>query len=494
VTLTTRLSWFFLAALAVVLLGFSITLYVLAHVYLHRQSDERLNAVLGTLAACVEIGPDGMLEWEPAQHNLTFSQAAFGDQVLWQISDDKGIIVDRSKPGGADDILAEAPERLHTNQRSTERLDKQGTPWQLGQRVVQPWQPASATAVGAGPDSRTTEKTYPALLISAAIPLDAVQAALQQLAGTLVGLSLGVWVLALFAGRLVCRRALGPLRQMAVYAGEINANNLGQRLPAISSQDELQDLNRAINSLLDRLQDSFQRQRRFTGDASHQLRTPLAVILGQVEVALRRERSPEEYRRALTTVHYKSKHLRCIVEALLFLARTDNEALLPERQCIDLTSWLSEQVRAWSDHERGQDIRLEGAPAESCAVNVQPVLLGELLNILIDNACKYSPAGTPITIRLGRAAQLVSLQVEDQGCGITDADIPHLFTPFFRSAAARRLGVDGFGLGLSIAKRIAEAFGGTLSVSSPAGRGCGVTLTLECADNGVGESYDFDRL
>src|SRR5262249_6824630 len=138
----------------------------------------------------------------------------------------------------------------------------------------------------------------------------------------------------------------------------MDAGDLGQRLPGVRSGDELEDLSRAFNSLLERLQESFERQRRFTGDASHQLRTPLAAMLGQVEVALRRERPAAEYQRILTSVKEQGERLRRIVESLLFLARADAEARLPDRERLDLRPWLVAHLRSWSDHPRTGDLVL----------------------------------------------------------------------------------------------------------------------------------------
>jgi signal transduction histidine kinase len=501
-TLTTSLSLFFLTTLALVLGGFSVTVYLLAGTYLHGQSDERLDASLNTLVAAIDVGPDG-LEWEPTQRRLNLGPAAFGDQVLWLIGDDQGRIVDRSKQDIAEDFLAEAAERLRQSERSTKRLDWQGQRWQFRQRWIQAPSQAPAKRASTEPNQHDDGKRYPALSITAGVPLGPVQATLRLLAATLAGLSVAIWLAAMLAGRVVCRRALLPVTRMAATAREMDANNLEQRLPALATKDELEDLTRAFNSLLDRLRDSFERQQRFTGDASHQLRTPLAAILGQIEVALRRERSPEEYQRVLATVQRQAEHLRQITEALLFLARADTEARLPEREHLDLMDWLPEHLRGWSEHERAKDIHLEcnlvGAAVvngkssgsathdsplttyPSCGIEVQPALLGELLNILMDNACKYSPAGTPITIRLQREEQAVCVQVEDEGSGIAESDLPHLFTPFFRSAQTRRLGVDGFGLGLSIARRLAGAFGGALTVTSRIGHGSCFTLRLAAA-------------
>jgi signal transduction histidine kinase len=271
---------------------------------------------------------------------------------------------------------------------------------------------------------------------------------------------------------------------MAAAARIMDGADLEQRLPGTANGDELEDFARAFNSLLDRLQESFERQRRFTGDASHQLRTPLTAILGQIEIALRRERPAEDYRDVLTTVQRQADRLRQIVESLLFMARADAEAQLPNRERVNLGEWLRAHLRAWASHPRGVDLVFDGATV-ALWVEVQPLLLGELVNVLLDNACKYSPAGKPITIALGHAADAVELAVHDEGCGIAADEVPHLFRPFFRSAEARRRGIEGLGLGLAVAKRLADALGGTLMVTSHVGLGSRFSLRLRAADAAV---------
>src|SRR5207302_10565907 len=130
------------------------------------------------------------------------------------------------------------------------------------------------------PEAQDEGRKYPVLGITAGLLLEPVRTALQQLLGALVGLSVGIWLVALFAGRAVCRRALRPVTIMAATARQMNVDDLGSRLPTTSHGDELEDLSRAFNGLLDRFQEAVERQRRFTGDASHQLRTPLTAILG----------------------------------------------------------------------------------------------------------------------------------------------------------------------------------------------------------------------
>src|SRR5580700_7803388 len=161
-TVNNRLSLFFLTTLALVLLGFSVTLYFLARMYLHRQSEERLEGALNTLVAAVEVGPGG-LEWEPAERHLNLGPDTFGDQVLWLISDHQGRIVDRSRQTIAEDFLAEASEHLRIKHRSAKRLDWQGERWQFRQRWIQPVGDESAKSVGLESSSRKDEKKYPAL-------------------------------------------------------------------------------------------------------------------------------------------------------------------------------------------------------------------------------------------------------------------------------------------------------------------------------------------
>jgi signal transduction histidine kinase len=302
---------------------------------------------------------------------------------------------------------------------------------------------------------------------------------LRFLAWTLCGVSLGIWFCSLVGGRLVCRQALRPISRMAESARDMNAADLSTRLPLEATGDQLEDLSRSFNSLLARLHESFERQRRFTGDASHQLRTPLTAILGQIEVALRRHRGVEEYQRVLTSVQNQATHLRQIVESLLFLARADEEARLAGLETIELGNWAKQYQQSLSEHARARDIRIESDLAPPAFVRVQPVMFGELVNVLIENACKYSSPGTPVTLRVeSGGSDRVQLTIEDCGCGIEESDLPHVFEPFYRSPHALRQVAAGVGLGLAIAKRLAETFGGSLAVRSTLGKGSIFTISL----------------
>jgi two-component system, OmpR family, sensor kinase len=476
-TFTTRLNLFFLAALAVVLIGFSAALYLLASSYLHRQDEQRLAAALSTLVAAAEVGPEGVV-WDLTERRLNLGEHTLGGQVVWSVSDDQGKMLDQSKEYEGDKVVAAMSAM--SQDFSFVRMHIDGEPWQVyRQRVASPH--VESTGSNSNLVAHDDEPKYPAVSIAAAVSIAPTSATLRNLAVSLVGLSAGVWLVSLVLSRAMCRGALAPLTKMVAAAREMDASHLVQRLPVANTRDELEALSVAFNSLLDRVQESYERQRRFSGDASHQLRTPLAAIMGQAEVALRRERSTDEYRRVLATIQQTSRQLTRIVESLLFLARADADATWPDRQSVDLAGWLPEHLQNWAESNRFVDIDFCDEAGEPCVAEVHPVLLGELVNILVDNACKYSPPGTPITLRLRRAGSRIYLDVEDLGPGLAEAELARLFTPFFRSPDARRRPVDGVGLGLSIARRLATCFGGELTATSRAGAGCRFTLTLPTA-------------
>ena len=462
-TLTTRLTVVALAALAVVLAGFSTALYVVASDHLHRRADDRLAAAVNVLVAAAEVKPDGV-EWEPAERRLLVGPGAGGDGVVWSVTDAGGNAVDKAVPADAADFLADAAAHLRETQQPAKKVRWQKGRWLVRQERVDAANPALAFTPPAGP-----EQKHPALVVTAGTSLEPVRATLRELAAVLATVSLAVWVLAAVAGRAVCRWALKPVTRMADAARDMTAADLAVRLPTAPARDELADLAAAFNALLGRVQEAFERQRGFTAEASHQLRTPLTALLGQVEVALRRERDGAEYQRVLGSVHRQADRLRKVVESLLFLARSDADAGLPNREAVDLGAWLPEHVlTGWAGHPRAADIRVEATPTKA---DVHPVLLGELVDVLVDNACKYSPPGTPITVRVGPVGAGAEVSVEDAGVGVGEADAARIFEPFVRSAEARRRGVDGSGLGLAVAKRIADAHDGRLAVTSTPGRG-----------------------
>ncbi len=466
-TLVGRLTAFFLVALAIVLVGFSITLFVLMRGDLDRGVSERLESALDTMAAVAEVTPEGV-EWETQQSRLQFGQDTDDTQVRWVVYDGQGAIVDRSRNVGVESLPA-------VTESTTHEIMYNGHTWRLHQRRLV----AGGTSNADATDHGKPETKYPVLILRVGLSLDPLHAALRKLAIVLSLLSLGVWLLAALLSRRLCRRALRPLTQMADAARSMQATDLAQRLPASETGDELQDLGQAFNDLLARLQEAFERQARFTGDASHQLRTPLAAMLGHVGVALRRERSIDEYQQVLGVVSEQGRRLQSIVEMLLFLARSDTEALSPTLTSLPIEPWLRDHLLHWEAHPRGSDIRLAASDDRPMLARVHAPLFGQVLDVLLDNACKFSSPGTPIIVSCHRNGKGIELAVEDRGRGIDDRDLPHVFDAFYQSPVPANKYSAGVGLGLAIARRVTQAMGGGIDVASKLGHGSRFVVWLQ---------------
>ncbi len=469
-SLASRVTVFFLATLATVLAGFSCGLYLLAWRYLHRQVDERLEAALNTMVAAAEVTPLGV-EWEPEERQMSFGRKTIEGALRWWVLDQTGARMD----GSADPsprLEGRGSESRAAGSRPVSVVDDVGATW----RVVERGLSASSSAASLSPLEPPSPGFRSSLVLGAALSLEGPRTTLSKLGLALFAISLVLWLVALLFGRGLVHRALRPLAEMAASARDFRAHDLGERLPTPGTGDELQELGHAFNALLGRLEESFERQSRFTGDASHQLRTPLTSIQGQVDLALRKDRTPDEYRRVLAVVQEKTRRLRQIIDALLYLARADGETQDPNLERIDLRAWATEYLGTWTG-PRAADLRLDLAPEPAWA-RVQPALLGELVANLLDNACKYSDPGTPIIVSVELKGPFRCLSVADQGQGIDPRDLPHLFDPFFRADQARRRTTAGLGLGLSIVSRLARSFGGEIEVASELGKGSRFTLRV----------------
>jgi signal transduction histidine kinase len=482
-SLATRLSAFFLAALGGVLVGFCATLFLAARVYLIGELDERLQRALDTLEASVDIEPGG-LEWEPADRRMTLGVDRGETAVRWLVRDRQGAHVDRSNNSRDDPFPSKwSPPAWPANPADgTVFGDEPG--WRLAARRLQ-LDELLRQGRGHPNDTPGYEVQYSELILIAGLKPAPSQATLRSLGLALVTLSTVIWIAAAAAGRGLCRRALAPVNRMAKAAAGMNAPHLG-RLPVPGTGDELDGLGRAFNELLDRLDDSFtrleeayDRQRRFAGEASHQLRTPLAALLAQAQVALRRDRSPDEYRRVLEKIQAEGGRLRQVVESLLLLAQP--EGMPVPKELMDLGAWAHDQQRRWSAHPRSADLKAEAAFGP-LLVRAHAPLLGQVVDNLLENALKYSKPGAPVLIRTRRDGAFVALDVEDRGQGLASNDLARVFEPFFRAEEARSDGQAGVGLGLAVAQRLAATFGGTIEASSEPGVGSLFTLRLPAVD------------
>jgi two-component system heavy metal sensor histidine kinase CusS len=305
-----------------------------------------------------------------------------------------------------------------------------------------------------------------------ATPLDSTQATLRRLRTLLLWTIPAVLLLASLGGYWISRRALAPVDEITLTARSIGIQNLSQRLKVPATGDELQRLSETWNDMLARLESAVKRLSQFTADASHELRTPVALIRTTAELTLRRERSPETYREALRQVVLESERTSRLVEDLLLLARADAglPALALERlELTPLVRDVCQQGQVLAE-ERQLQISTE-APENPVYVEANDPALRRLLLLLLDNAVKYTPAGGRITVSVGSDPAGATVAVRDTGIGIADTALPHVFERFYRADESRNRDAGGTGLGLAIAKWIAERHHASLEAESVVGEG-----------------------
>ena len=277
-------------------------------------------------------------------------------------------------------------------------------------------------------------------------------------------------LLASGGGYFLARKSLAPVVAMSSQAGRIGAENLHERLAVQNEKDELGLLARSFNRLLDRLSESFDRQRRFMADASHELRTPVAILRGESEVALSQQtRSPEEYRESLDVMHHEAERLTRIVEDLFTLTRADAGQYPLKPGDFYLDELVAECVHSARTLAQAKNISLtfEGAPESP--IHADESLVRRMLLNLLDNAIKYTPDFGRVTVTCLRNGKEYAVNIADTGCGIAAELRPRIFERFFRADKARLRAENdggGAGLGLAISRWIAEAHHGRLELTS----------------------------
>jgi heavy metal sensor kinase len=281
-------------------------------------------------------------------------------------------------------------------------------------------------------------------------------------------------VVAGLGGYLLAARALRPIDTIIRTARQISAEDLQARLNLPATEDEVGRLASTFDAMLARLDDSFQRERRFTADASHELRTPLAAMQTILSVIRTQRRTPEDYERALDDLTGETERLRGLVEDLLRLARGD---VRPSGGCapVDLSTLIEDVVETMRPLAEDQELTMICAIAPALVVRGDRDDLIRLFLNALDNAVKYTVQGS-IAVHATRCADTIEVCIHDTGSGIAPEHLPHVFDRFYRADTARSQG--GPGLGLAIAEEIARAHGGTITVRSTLGVGTTVTVAL----------------
>lgn len=286
----------------------------------------------------------------------------------------------------------------------------------------------------------------------------------------LIAIGASVLCLGLIGGWWLAGKAIRPIQQISCTAEGIDARSLADRIDTATMDSELQSLGMTLNSMLGRIENAFDKQCQFTADASHDLRTPLAVLLSHCELALSRPRSPEEYQTTIVTCQTAAVRMKSLVDGLLLLARSDAGELDLQPTQIDLKDLSTEAIELFRPYASEHQVELNTTGgAASCLADRQAI--SQVISNLLDNAILYSHEGGMVTISTSCSADSACIAVQDTGPGIPADALPRIFDRFYRVDEARvrqktKQGQSGSGLGLSICKSIVEAHGGKLTVSS----------------------------
>lgn len=278
-------------------------------------------------------------------------------------------------------------------------------------------------------------------------------------------------------GLWLARQALSPVDRLTRLAAAISEEDLSRRLTEAFPHDEIGRLAGTFNAMLDRLEGAFHRQRQFTADAAHELRTPLALMQSQIEVALAQPRDADEDQAVLESITGDLERVARIAGTLLTLARGDTGKLTVTREDVDLPELLTlvaDQYAARSS-EDGIILTVKARPARLLG---DEDLLIQLFVNLLENAFRYTERGHRITLGSDTMGGITRIWVADEGCGIAPEHLPHLFERFYRADPARGRNQGGAGLGLSICKLIVEAHDGTIEISSKPGTGTVVLVSF----------------
>lgn len=292
-------------------------------------------------------------------------------------------------------------------------------------------------------------------------------------------------IIILVLGYIFSGRLLKPIEAIARDVEEISAQNLTRRIQTGKAKDEWYQLSSTLNELLNRLQDSFELQRRFISNASHELSTPLASISSQLQVSLQRERTAEEYRKVMVSVHQDVNHMSKLTQTLLEFAKASGDpgGLEIKELRIDeiILQIPAEIIRVNPEYSVIPEFKALPENEEDLLVfGNEPLLVTAIKNIVI-NACKYSNDHQAF-LKLSTQKRSVVITVEDNGIGIPREEIENIFQPFYRVEENR---TGGFGLGLSLARRIVKLHKGIIDVASRPGKGTIFTIRLPAARKSV---------
>jgi two-component system heavy metal sensor histidine kinase CusS len=285
-------------------------------------------------------------------------------------------------------------------------------------------------------------------------------------------------VLCALAGYLIARSGMRPIRQISHTASRIRSTTLDERIQAHGLPAELAGLAETFNGMLDRLEQSFLHISNFSDDVAHELRTPINNLHGEIEVALSRARSGDEYREILGSCLEECTRISRLIQTLLFLARADTTAGTPQRERIDVRHELTKVEEFYGAAATDAGVVLRVCAETGTHAEVNRTLFQQAVGNLVSNAIAHTPPGGAITVKATADERELTVSVIDTGCGIPEEHLPRVFDRFYRINQARASSGQNVGLGLAVVKSIVSRHGGNVDIESEVGRGTQVRVVL----------------
>ena len=454
-----RMTLWYGSGLAIILSAFGLSIYLLMADSLRRRIDFEVDEELVELQHAVEFAP-----------TVAAMRAAFERDFAHHHSFEFEISTPRGESLLRSDRLKN--HRLRTSE--TGSAESSLRPIDADIPDLGPYRIGTTTTSG-------PQGTY---VIHVAVPWTPYAAELHELLGMLLTIGPLAILGALFGGYLLARKALQPIERMTAKAEQITAQRLDQRLEILNPDDELGRLARTLNGMIERLEEAFGEIRRFTADAAHELRTPLAVLRSDAEIALRSERAPEEYRRVLASILDEAVRLSRLTDQLLLLCREDAETVPVVSEPVRVDRLVMEVVEQLRILAEDKQIALTIEKLDGFEFRGDGLRLRQVLFNLLDNAVKFTPPSGKITVQGIVSDGRIDIEVRDTGIGIPQEHLPRLFERFYRVDKSRSRAQGGAGLGLAISRTIIESHGGEIQVASEPGTGTCVHVLLPlCAMN-----------
>jgi signal transduction histidine kinase len=311
-------------------------------------------------------------------------------------------------------------------------------------------------------------------------PLDSVTSFLTKVKIIMIIAAPIYFLIAVLGGLLIAKKALQPISKITTTASEIEKGDLSLRIEGIDTKDEVGQLASTFNSMLEHLEVSFRRERQFSSDASHELRTPVAIIMAYSEALIASQNKKSEYAedeiKSLELIHSEGEKMKAIISQLLMLARGYEGKYPVEIESVDLNEIISSVVEQMQDLASESDISLQYAPNDKLLCLADQSLMTQMMINLIENGIKYSRPDGYVRITAKKENNSMQIVVADNGIGIRKEDLPNIFDRFYRADKSRDR--SGTGLGLSIVKWIVNEHNGTIAVSSEPGTGTTFSITI----------------